>query len=105
METKVDYPDDQLLSPKQIAIIAKKPRNTVYEWLRVAPPQNAVVKGSRVAYKASDVKVWLEAKEARKAPIHILRASRRMALAIIDLKETDNTRYLAILALLQGTDD
>ena len=109
METKVDYPDNELLTPKQIALLANKSLPTIYNWLDVSKPENPVIKGSRVSYRASDVKVWLDIKFAKKrhreANKHAYRTTRRIAKAVYRLRETDNPRYLSILALLNGRDE
>jgi hypothetical protein len=100
MPDKVDYPDDQLLTAKQIALLANKPRVTIYQWLQVAPPENPVIKGSRVAYKALDVKVWLKAKTELKRDKRRVRIARRIAERILVLSETEPDKYLAILAIV-----
>jgi len=103
METKPNFTDEQLLTPKQIAIMADKTLPTIYSWLKISTPSDPVKIGSRYAYKTKDVRVWLGKKTnpETKRTIHKVRTARRMAEAIIKLRDTDNERYLAILTLLR----
>jgi hypothetical protein len=105
MSNEIDYPDEQLLAPKQIALLANKTLPTIYNWLDENAPENPVITGSRVAYRAKDVKVWLEPKLEKKRLRSAIRTTRRMAKDIISLRETDSQRYLAILALLENKDE
>jgi predicted DNA-binding transcriptional regulator AlpA len=103
METKPIYPDEQLLTPKQIALMAGMSIPTIYNWLKISTPENGVRKGTRTTYKALDVRTWLEKKTnpETKRTIHKVRTARRLAESIIQLRDTDTERYLAILTLLR----
>jgi predicted DNA-binding transcriptional regulator AlpA len=110
METKPLFQDTDLLSPKQIAIMAEMSQPTIYLWLEKSHPENPVViNGTRVLYRAVDVKVWLDKKLEKKRARALLqenaRTIRRISRQIINLRETDSQRYLAVIALLDGKNE
>jgi hypothetical protein len=90
--------DELLLSPKQIAQLAKKPLSTIYKWLQDSEPANAIRKGSRLSYRARDVKVWLEThKESSRG---VSSTTYYVGKRVMALREQDNAKYLLILDLL-----
>jgi predicted DNA-binding transcriptional regulator AlpA len=109
METNTPYQDNDLLSPKQMAVMANISKPTIYLWLDKSHPENPVIQGTRVRYRAVDVKVWLDQKTEKKRLQEALRekvrTTRRIARQIANLYETDSQRYLAIIALLDGTNE
>jgi predicted DNA-binding transcriptional regulator AlpA len=109
METNTPYQDNDLLSPKQMAVMANISKPTIYLWLDKSHPENPVIQGTRVRYRAVDVKVWLDQKTEKKRLQEALRekvrTTRRIARQIANLYETDSQRYLAIIALLDSKDE
>jgi predicted DNA-binding transcriptional regulator AlpA len=93
--------DEALLTPKQIAQLAKMPLATIYQWLQDSEPANRVRKGSRFAYRAKDVKVWLETtKKLKRANTGVYSTTYIVGKRVMALKEQDNAKYLLILDLL-----
>lgn len=109
METKTQYQDNDLLAPKQIAVLAEMSQPTIYLWLEKSHPENPVIKGTRVLYRAVDVQVWLdkklEKKRLRKALKENAITLKRISRQIANLRELDSQRYLAIIALLESQDE
>jgi predicted DNA-binding transcriptional regulator AlpA len=109
METNTPYQDSDLLSPKQMAVMANISKPTIYLWLEKSHPENPVVQGTRVRYRAKDVKVWIDQKTEKKRLREALKdkalTTRRISKQIANLYETDSQRYLAIIALLESKDE
>ena len=109
METNTPYQDSDLLSPKQMAVMANISKPTIYLWLEKSHPENPVVQGTRVRYRAKDVKVWIDQKTEKKRLREALKdkalTTRRISKQIANLYETDSQRYLAIIALLESQDE
>jgi len=109
METNSPYQDSDLLSPKQMAVMANISKPTIYLWLEKSHPENPVVQGTRVRYRAKDVKVWIDQKTEKKRLREALKdkalTTRRISKQIANLYETDSQRYLAIIALLESKDE